>query len=916
MGLLRRRRDGRYGLRTSITVPLQWPLVGRHHEIELFAATLADPRAHGFVIHGPAGVGKTRLADECLAVVAAQDRNVARATAAEGSRSIPLGALAHLLPAGIGDERCDLVAVMSEVRPVLLDQARNGPLVLFIDDLPLLDTTSATFVCQLVDADLVFLVSTVRSEATMPPGLDALWHRARVRRIDLDDLDRAAVDTLLHLVLRGPVEAATVTDIWTASRGNVLFVRELVLGAIDAGHLVDQHGVWRLVGPLVTTARLRELVANRLAALEPAAADALDRLAVWEPMGLAPLADLVGRELLELLDRAGLLAVRIDGRRQIVTLAHPLHGEILRARTPALTRQRLLLEHADHIDAYGARRREDAIRSATARLEASGSADAELLVRSARLARYGHDFVTVERLARAAVRDGMTPEIGLLLGEALHEIGSAVEAEEVLAAAEASAVDGDPLLVHLVEIRSRNLMWGLLRADEALKVNRLTSDRVSDPSGQQELVLNEAMLLTYAGRPLDALAALAPVDSLTTGRARSLRAHAEVPALVATGQCATAVELAGVAFGEQSELPDQIAIADPGVHMITKVYGLTESGHLDDAMKFAIAAYDATPPTAPPEGLMWLSHQLGRCALLSGRVATARRWLGEALARCDAHDIVGPSRLVLSLLGTAEACLGNAEAAAEAVAEMDRRPEFPFSRPEQELGRAWARAAAGDLPGARGALHDAAHDAATTGYRVTEAWLLHDVVRLGDPAAVLDRLAELASICEGDLVAAYASHAAAVAGRPEALVEASDRFGRLGARLLAAEAASEAAHAFRRLGDGRGAAALDARAAALAEACEGARTPGLSAVVMVVPLTARERDIATLAAQGESSKAIAARLFLSVRTVNNHLQSVYSKLGVTGRGQLAGVLQPEGSGRERPLQRARHHRLRGEVVGE
>ncbi len=61
---------------------------------------------------------------------------------------------------------------------------------------------------------------------------------------------------------------------------------------------------------------------------------------------------------------------------------------------------------------------------------------------------------------------------------------------------------------------------------------------------------------------------------------------------------------------------------------------------------------------------------------------------------------------------------------------------------------------------------------------------------------------------------------------------------------------------------------------------------------MVVPLTARERDIATLAAQGESSKAIAAQLFLSVRTVNNHLQSVYSKLGVTGRGQLAVALEP------------------------
>src|SRR4051812_4783795 len=150
-------------------LPLQWPLVGRHAELDLFAATLADPRAHGFVIHGPAGVGKTRLADQCLALADQQGRFVARATATEGSRSAPLGALAHLLPAGIGDDRYDLVAVMSQVRPVLLDQAVNGPLVLFVDDLPLLDATSATLVGQLVDADLVFLVATVRTSEDVPP---------------------------------------------------------------------------------------------------------------------------------------------------------------------------------------------------------------------------------------------------------------------------------------------------------------------------------------------------------------------------------------------------------------------------------------------------------------------------------------------------------------------------------------------------------------------------------------------------------------------------------------------------------------------------------------------------------------------------------------------------------------------------
>jgi DNA-binding NarL/FixJ family response regulator len=51
--------------------------------------------------------------------------------------------------------------------------------------------------------------------------------------------------------------------------------------------------------------------------------------------------------------------------------------------------------------------------------------------------------------------------------------------------------------------------------------------------------------------------------------------------------------------------------------------------------------------------------------------------------------------------------------------------------------------------------------------------------------------------------------------------------------------------------------------------------------------------VAAMAAAGSSSRDIAAALFLSVRTVDNHLQSIYSKLGVTSREQLAQALKPE-----------------------
>jgi len=56
-------------------------------------------------------------------------------------------------------------------------------------------------------------------------------------------------------------------------------------------------------------------------------------------------------------------------------------------------------------------------------------------------------------------------------------------------------------------------------------------------------------------------------------------------------------------------------------------------------------------------------------------------------------------------------------------------------------------------------------------------------------------------------------------------------------------------------------------------------------------LTRREHEIAGLAAAGVPSREIVERLFLSIRTVDNHLQNVYAKLGITSREELARVLR-------------------------
>jgi DNA-binding CsgD family transcriptional regulator len=55
-------------------------------------------------------------------------------------------------------------------------------------------------------------------------------------------------------------------------------------------------------------------------------------------------------------------------------------------------------------------------------------------------------------------------------------------------------------------------------------------------------------------------------------------------------------------------------------------------------------------------------------------------------------------------------------------------------------------------------------------------------------------------------------------------------------------------------------------------------------------LTDREREIAELAGRGHTNREIATQLFLSIRTVNNHLNHVYTKLGFNDRDQLATAL--------------------------
>ncbi|HKY05632.1 MAG TPA: response regulator transcription factor, partial [Blastocatellia bacterium] len=57
--------------------------------------------------------------------------------------------------------------------------------------------------------------------------------------------------------------------------------------------------------------------------------------------------------------------------------------------------------------------------------------------------------------------------------------------------------------------------------------------------------------------------------------------------------------------------------------------------------------------------------------------------------------------------------------------------------------------------------------------------------------------------------------------------------------------------------------------------------------VKIASLTDREREVVTLVCEGLKTKQIAERLFISEKTVSNHLASIYAKLEVADRLDLA-----------------------------
>jgi DNA-binding CsgD family transcriptional regulator len=867
---------------------VRWPLIGRDHELAAAGEALADAAAGGVVVSGAAGVGKTRLAAEVARVAEARGCAVEWARATRSAATIPLGAFAPLLPA---DPAPGAAAdVLARARLALAERAGGRRLVLCVDDGHLLDDGSAALVHQVVAAGEAFAVVTVRRDERAPDALRALWKDELCAFVELAALSRAEVERLLGDVLGGPLDGRSGRALWNLTRGNALFLRELVRYGVDRGELVQEGGVWRWRGEPAAGTRLAELVGARVVDLGPGERAALEVVAVGAPVeaGLLGAGEAAAVEALE---RHELVAWRADGRRRLADMAHPLHGEVVRAGMAGARREAILRRLADAVEAHGARRRTDLVRVASWRLD-SGGGDPALFERAAGQALAALDHALAERFARAALEGGGGLGARVALGRALAGAGRADEAEAVLGGLEAEArTDDDRAAVAVA--RARNAFWAQGRAADAEAMLARAERAVSDRAVRERLAGQRIRMVAARGDPREALAAAGALlgDAGASEPARLHAAVATAEALMSLGRTGEAIAVAEtwepVARGHVEELP-----LLQGMLRAERGHALRFAGRLAEATEVAEEAYEAALALRSAQTTAVEASALAFVWLGRGRVRTALRLFGESAALLRDADAVGMLALALAGSGQAAAQAGDADRARRAVEEME-----PLTlghggfEPELGLARAWSAAAAGELTRARALAADTLELARSRGQVTYAARVLHELCRLGDPEAAAPGLATLAGVLDGPFAPAAAAHAEALAARDgSALLEAAERFAGLGALLLAAEAADAAAAAHHDAGRAASARTAAARAAAWLGECEGARPPTLAGAPVAAELTPREREVALLAARGLSSREIADRLVVSVRTVDNHLQRAYLKLGVSRRQDLPKVL--------------------------
>ncbi|MGR6319827.1 LuxR C-terminal-related transcriptional regulator [Micromonospora soli] len=867
-----------------------WPFIGRTRERDRAVEALTAASGAGVLLTGDPGVGKSRLLDEVLDQALRRQRVTLRVTATPGWQAVPFGVLANRFPQAADANVAD---VFRDVERRLREVAAGRAVVVGVDDLNWLDDASAALLERLVAGGAVQVVASVRSDCLDAAPVAALRRSRSVDRIHVPPLDAEETTDVIRAALGGPVDGLTLDALWRISQGNPLFLREALRCGLRDGGLVRRDGMWTWPAESLCPTHLADLIQQTLGTLAPDEVEAMRYVAHAEPVPLAVLDRVVEPRTAEQLEERGLIRLLRHDSAVLVQTGHPLYAEAVRNHTGELRARRLRRNLADALAELGGGGADDLARVVAWRCEADLPVAAADLLTASEYALRRHDPVLAERLGR---------QIGSARGDwqvarALLAQGRGDEADAHLRRAAAELTDPRDR-AEATALRALHAFWGERRPEEARAV--LDAGRRDLPAEAHPGLLAAEVGIAVFGGDLDGardsmarLAADRPRDPLLATAVAALQPYL----LLFDGQPGRAARMFDSGEVDIPETWPTMRAAAQACH----VQSLLMSGRLAEASRLAKRYYRDALGRRAADAVGLLAFARGKCAYHAGQLRRSIRWLHEARTLVGERALFPIRDYVLSANAYVAAQLGEPAEGKRLLEhlrgdeEADRGAAGGLVATDAELTAAWLAAVDGQLATAVGRLHELHRRAAQATTITVEC--LHLLSRLAPSAETADRLTEAAAGCDSPLFDLWAAHARALAADdPAGLERVSTSLEASGYLTLALETVIAAEAACERRGEHRRANLLARRADLLREQCGGYWPPLNPRSDSRDELTPRERQICELAAAGRDNATIAAELVLSVRTVENHLQRAYVKLGLRSRSGLAQALGTQRAG--------------------
>lgn len=719
---------------------------------------------------------------------------------------------------------------------------------------------------------LCVIVTLRRAAAAESPWLD-LWRNGSVERVNVAALSRAEVHANLEGQLGGPVAAYASWRIWEATGGYLDRLNSLVGDLLVTGDLYAVDGVWLWEGPVRPDALLMEIVDHDVRGLDDAARTVLELVALFGSVPHDLLHDVARGDAVGRLQRSGLLVSTLERAgsgddESVAGLMHPLYAAAVRSRLSRHRRAELL----------------DLVTSETT----ATAMPADLRLSWALFALdYGLPVDVLSALADIDL-ELINHRPKVVMGVLTH----------------AARLVQDPATLYEVLHRRAAVQWRLGDLDAMAADHDRASQliaHIDDQARSQRASVQSAVF--------GALVSIYCDDDVTEGLTRIEKAAAQLP--LGTVQAAAELDIMHLGLrlraGDPSAMAASLAILADDASPANKIFlvwpcvvMLAQRGKVSAALSLATEFEDAMVATS--ELMPWAALQLdisiylallwsgeveqangftftpqaveqightdpgveqlaaGAFALATGVWSDAVREFHASSVRYELEDRNGFMAFALTGEALARAAAGDH---AQAARLLERARVTPLRicmsiAPTLRLmwldSALWLGAADADQQALELARWAEQHELPHIELEAWQRWLLVESRRGGGPrdgwAQALQRIEELVEVGESPRVDRLVEHAHAIVGQDKQMALVAER----------------------------------------ALATCGLWLPTLP-VRLAVDLTRREREVAGMAARGMSSKVIAERLVLSVRTVDSHLGRAFGKLGVSSREELARVLQ-------------------------